>query len=123
MAREFINTDIQYGSLKITDTGYLLLKGEENFNYLADLAFSTSKKTSKTSKMIDDLKEGDQDLYLQLKELRKTIAAKRTVPAYIIFSDKSLVDMALNKPITLEEFGEIFGVGEEKKKKVWQAVY
>ena len=67
--------------------------------------------------MIDDLKEGDQDLYLQLKELRKTIAAKRTVPAYIIFSDKSLVDMALNKPITLEEFGEIFGVGEEKKKK------
>ncbi|MDC1429124.1 DNA helicase RecQ [Emcibacteraceae bacterium] len=120
MAREFINTDIQYGSLKITDTGYLLLKGEENFNYLADLAFSTSKKTSKTSKtskVIDDLKEGDQDLYLQLKELRKTIAAKRTVPAYIIFSDKSLVDMALNKPITLEEFGEIFGVGEEKKKK------
>ena len=75
------------------------------------------KQLHKTSKMIDDLKEGDQDLYLQLKELRKTIAAKRTVPAYIIFSDKSLVDMALNKPITLEEFGEIFGVGEEKKKK------
>ena len=36
---------------------------------------------------------------------------------YIIFSDKSLIDMAANRPATLDQFGDVFGVGEGKKKE------
>lgn len=117
MARAFIIADMEYGSLKITDDGFLLLKGQAQFNYCADLAFTATKKTSKAKQIVRELADEDQDLYLRLKELRKKIAAERSVPAYIIFSDKSLVDMAVNKPVTLDQFGQVFGVGEGKKKK------
>ena len=71
----------------------------------------------KAKQIVRNLADEDQDLYIGLKELRKKIAAERSVPAYIIFSDKSLVDMAVNKPVTLDQFGQVFGVGEGKKKK------
>ena len=56
-------------------------------------------------------------MYLQLKAFRKEIAAEKSVPAYIIFSDKSLIDMAEKKPVTSKEFGDVYGVGAEKNKK------
>ena len=71
----------------------------------------------KTAAAIRDLADADQDLYLKLKNLRKEIAAERSVPAYIIFSDKSLVDMAVQKPTSVDEFGDVYGVGAEKQKK------
>ncbi len=117
MARAFITADMEYGSLKITDDGYLLLKGQEQFNYCADITLTASKKPTKAKQIVRNLADEDQDLYIGLKELRKKIAAERSLPAYIIFSDKSLVDMAVNKPVTLDQFGQVFGVGEGKKKK------
>lgn len=119
MARGFIVADMEYGSLKITESGFLLLKGEESFSYRPDVTFKAAKKSSskKTRKAVSELGEEDEDLFLKLKDFRKEIAAERSVPAYIIFSDKSLIDMAVSRPATLDQFGDIFGVGAEKKKK------
>ena len=41
----------------------------------------------------------------------------RGVPAYAIFPDKALIDMAARRPANDEEFGEVFGVGKAKQKK------
>ena len=119
MARGFIVSDMEYGALKITDQGFLLLKNQDKFNYRPDVVFKVEKKSKnkKTRQAVKELAGEEQDLYLQLKSFRKEIAAERSVPAYIIFSDKSLIDMAENKPVTLDQFGEIFGVGEGKKKE------
>ncbi len=56
----------------------------------------------------------DRDLFDQLRELRRSIADEAGVPAYVIFNDRSLRDMAARKPKTREEFTEVHGVGKKK---------
>ncbi|PCI49330.1 MAG: DNA helicase RecQ [Alphaproteobacteria bacterium] len=119
MARGFVISDMTHGSLKISDKGFKLLKGEADFRYRPDVILKKARmaKTSKAKKAIPDLPEEAQGLFQALKRYRKEIAAERHVPAYIIFSDKSLVDMAINQPVTLDQFGDIYGVGAGKKEE------
>ena len=58
---------------------------------------------------------GDQTVLLDaLKELRLRLAKERGVPAYIVFPDRTLIDMARRRPRTREEFAEVNGVGAAK---------
>ncbi len=59
----------------------------------------------------------DEELFERLRQLRKTLADERNVPAYIVFSDVSLRQMARNYPSNEEEFSRINGVGEKKLKE------
>lgn len=59
----------------------------------------------------------DQNLFNQLKELRKKVAKKHGIPPYTVFMDPSLEDMTVQYPITVEEITKIYGVGEGKAKK------
>jgi ATP-dependent DNA helicase RecQ len=59
----------------------------------------------------------DEDCFEELRTLRKKIADKKGVPAFIIFGDASLHDMSYNKPQTMTEFENITGVGEKKLKE------
>ena len=59
----------------------------------------------------------DMALFEKLKELRKKIAAKEAVAAYIVFSDASLRDMCRQKPSTLDQFSAVKGVGSAKLEK------
>ena len=59
----------------------------------------------------------DKELFDQLRELRKEIAAKEGVPAYIVFSDASLRDMCRKKPASLIQFSAVIGVGSVKLEK------
>ena len=54
---------------------------------------------------------------LLLKDLRKKIADKNSIPPYVIFQDPSLVEMTLKYPVKMDELSSIFGVGEGKSKK------
>ncbi|MCD4779776.1 MAG: DNA helicase RecQ [Candidatus Omnitrophica bacterium] len=56
-------------------------------------------------------------LFDLLRIKRKELADKRGVPPYVIFSDKSLIDMCQRMPRTQNEFAEVFGVGDQKLKK------
>ncbi|MFC1599265.1 HRDC domain-containing protein, partial [Candidatus Omnitrophota bacterium] len=60
--------------------------------------------------------EVDDDLFEKLREKRTEIAQRKGVRAYIIFGDKTLIDMAMKKPLTQESFSDIYGVGEKKLK-------
>src|SRR5439155_14693358 len=60
--------------------------------------------------------ECDELLFEQLRALRRKLADERDVPAYVIFSDVSLREMAQNYPTTVSEFRRIPGVGEQKLK-------
>ena len=61
-----------------------------------------------------DLSGRDLDLLAQLKKKRLSLAKERGVPAYVIFPDKTLADMAHKRPSNLEEFAEVKGVGKSK---------
>ena len=60
--------------------------------------------------------ECDEALFERLRALRRKLADERDVPAYVIFSDVSLREMARNYPTTASEFRRIPGVGEQKLK-------
>jgi len=59
----------------------------------------------------------DDGLLDKLKKLRKEIAARESVPAYIVFSDASLRDMCRKKPVSLVQFSGVNGVGSVKLEK------
>ncbi len=61
------------------------------------------------------LSPGDQALLAALKKRRLELARERNAPAFVIFSDRTLIDMAEKRPNDPESFGAVFGVGEAKK--------
>ena len=56
----------------------------------------------------------DQGLFERLRALRKKLADERQVPAFVVFSDKALQDMAVRKPRTRDAFLDVHGVGQKK---------
>jgi ATP-dependent DNA helicase RecQ len=65
--------------------------------------------------------EIDTVLFDRLRGLRKEIAARESVPAYIVFSDATLRDMCRKKPASLPQFSGVTGVGEVKLEKYGEA--
>ena len=59
----------------------------------------------------------NEELFQELRQLRKTMADVRRVPPFVIFGDKSLQDMATYFPQSPESFGKVFGVGRHKVKE------
>jgi len=62
----------------------------------------------------------DPRLYERLRALRKKLADERKVPAFVVFSDRTLEDMAARKPRTREQFLEVHGVGQKKLEEYGQ---
>ena len=59
----------------------------------------------------------DEELFSMLKDLRKKVAKKHSLPPFVIFQDPSLEDMSIQYPITIEEMQNITGVGVGKARK------
>lgn len=59
----------------------------------------------------------DKELFERLRQLRIQIAREEHLPPYIIFSDKTLHELAIYKPKSIAAFGTIYGVGENKQAK------
>ena len=113
----FLRLDVQgYGGLAITPKGQDLVRGEESFRYRQDtLKKSRAAKRSASDLAADaDLPEADTKLLTELRALRLSFAKERGVPAYVVFTDRTLVDMARRKPVTIDEFAEVHGVGAAK---------
>ena len=132
VAAGYLRLDIAgYGGLGLTKDGRSLLGGGGGFRFRRDptgprsvtnqtkSATPRSKSAAPLAPVKADLYEADLsgkdgDLFAALKELRLNFAQERGVPAYVIFSDRTLVDMAANKPANEAEFAQVFGVGEAK---------
>ena len=59
----------------------------------------------------------DEQLFEKLRQLRRLLADRQSIPPYIVLSDKTLHALAVRRPLTLDDFGEVSGIGEYKKKK------
>lgn len=101
--------------LRVTPYGMRALRGEvrvELSKYVAH-APAEKKKTNAKQQRAMSLTP-DEQLLEQLKAVRKAVAAKAGVPAYVVFNDAALVDMVRRRPATIEEFKDVHGVGERK---------
>jgi len=73
------------------------------------------KKEAREAKVSKDSWEGvDRGLFEHLRSLRRKIADQRKVPAYIVFADTALRDMARRRPSTVKGFLRVNGVGQKK---------
>ena len=88
----------------------------EGYNDIKPKKFGISKDYYTSSSSISLTSEG-KELLLKLKEVRKRIAKEEKMPAYIIFGDKSLMQMCVYRPKTFTQMMGISGVGENKNKK------
>jgi ATP-dependent DNA helicase RecQ len=107
----------KYGCLQITKSGFKILKNENYFNY-KEIEFKKPKTTKyKKEKEIIDINDNDLKILNLLKTLRLNIAKEKSIPAFVIFPDASLIEMAKIKPKNLHEMININGVGPSKLKK------
>jgi ATP-dependent DNA helicase RecQ len=111
--------DGMFSRLVITDAGRRLLRGEI-IPQLAKPVVPMKKKEiekKRRKKREEEWAGVDEKLFDALRALRADLARSKGVPAYIVFSDKTLRDMASRKPVTVEEFAGVFGVGATKQKE------
>ncbi|MDX1346672.1 MAG: DNA helicase RecQ [Thiomicrorhabdus chilensis] len=111
----YLFQDVQHFSvLRLTESAGPLLKGK------VELQLALPKKVlSKTGRPggkspRDKLSDADRDLFEALRTLRKEIAESEEVPAYVVFGDAALVEMATHKPQDDTELLKISGLGESK---------
>ncbi|CAN5249270.1 DNA helicase RecQ [soil metagenome] len=112
-----LKKDIEtYGVVRITPKGEKYLKTPTSFMMTEDHIFdSTTQAVVVPSKGMGN--EFDEKLVKMLKDLRKKVSKKLNVPPYAVFQDPSIEDMSLKYPVTIDELGNINGVGEGKAEK------
>ena len=112
----YLDRDVEnFGLIRITPEGKKYLSRPKAFKVVEDNDF-----TEQEEEVV--LKSGaacavDPELYSILKDLRKKVAKKHTLPPYVIFQDPSLEAMATTYPITIDELQNITGVGAGKAKR------
>ncbi len=111
VAHQYIGVT-EYRGLYVTSKANQLLLGKSTMSIKERLYIGTSASRSRVV-----TKDLDQALFDALREVRYELAQAEGVPAYIIFSNKSLEDMASRLPRNEEEFLEIEGVGPVKADK------
>ena len=111
--------------LKITEAGKKVLFGHEQAQLVVIKreAYEAKnkqkkKKAAPQAPALPMVFENENDqLFEALRVLRKKLADQQAIPAYIVLSDKVLHLLASSKPVTIEAFGEISGIGEYKKER------
>ena len=101
----------EHGGLAITEKGAGVRRGESLFQFRA-----AAPRTKTRVDAADIGPAGDPGLLAALKALRLRLARERQVPAYVIFSDRALIDMAARRPRDLDGFAAVNGVGAAKLK-------
>ncbi len=110
IVRSYLSKDLDYGSLKITEAGYDVLKGSEKVSGKLEVKTKFEKKSITTINY-------DKKLFGILRTARKNIADKSGLPPYAIFPDKTLIEMAAYYPQTEKDMLNTHGVGEAKFQK------
>ncbi|TIP12924.1 DNA helicase RecQ [Mesorhizobium sp.] len=101
-----------HGGLAIAETGHALRRGEVPFQYRVEVRSRASRAKLRSDQAgTEDL---DTALLATLKAVRLRLARERQVPAFVIFSDRTLIDMAERCPRDLDAFAEVNGVGAAK---------
>lgn len=110
-----------HGGLAIAESGHALGRGEASFHYRVEVRSSTSRGKMRSAQGLAADTEGlDASLLATLKALRLRLARERQVPAYVIFSDRTLIDMTERRPRNLDAFAEVNGVGAAKLREFGQ---
>lgn len=116
--QDFLVKEGEFAVLAVTDAGRQLLRGQM-LPVLAKPVLRAKKKEIAIRSVERREKEWaqiDQGLFQILRQKRAELAREKGVPAYIIFSDRTLRDIAAKRPLSRDAFADVYGVGENKLK-------
>ncbi|MEI4473139.1 DNA helicase RecQ [Frigidibacter sp. MR17.24] len=101
----------RHGALRMTDRARPVLKGEEKVVFRRELP-APARRGGPVVKAL--VAETDAPLLSALKAKRRALAEAQGVPAYVVFADRTLIEMAEQRPATLDAMARITGVGAKK---------
>ena len=112
MGHDLVRPDPErHGALRMTDTARPILRGEAEISLRRDTLSRAATRRPAAREMVS---EEDAPLLSALKAKRRALAEAARVPAYVIFPDRTLVEMAEKRPATLDAMAGIGGVGAKK---------
>ncbi len=111
MGHDLIRPDPErHGALRMTDTALPILRGEDTIMLRKDTIANAQRRPAVKALVSDE----DAPLLSALKAKRRALAEAARVPAYVIFNDRTLIEMAETRPATLDDMARIGGVGAKK---------
>lgn len=113
MGRDLVRPDPdRFGALRMTDAARPILRGEATITLRADTLATSERVERSTARAQVD--EEDVALLTALKARRRQLAEAQGVPAYVVFPDKTLIELAEKRPRTLDEMIGVNGIGARK---------
>ncbi|AJE44746.1 DNA helicase RecQ [Celeribacter indicus] len=107
----------RHGALYMTEAAIPILKGEGTVTLRKD-TLAVARKGPVAKALVS---EEDAPLLSALKAKRRAFAEEARVPAYVVFADRTLIEMAEKRPATLDEMARIGGVGAKKLERYGEA--
>ncbi len=112
MGRDLVRPDTdRHGALRMTEAARPVLRGEAQVVLRRDTVVAADEDRPMVRAQVAD---EDLGLLALLKAKRRALAETQNVPAYVVFPDKTLIEMAEKKPATLDQMAGISGVGARK---------
>ena len=112
MGRDLVRPDPErHGALRMTEAARPVLRGEAQVTLRRDTIAAASDREPVVRAQVAD---EDLGLLALLKAKRRSLAEAQNVPAYVVFPDRTLIEMAEKKPATLDQMAGITGVGARK---------
>jgi ATP-dependent DNA helicase RecQ len=111
-----------YGTLVLTEESRTILKGERTLMLRREAERSAKSTTPKSKAALPDLPSGAQRIFEALRQWRSEIARSHGVPAYVIFHDATLREIAMARPDCLEDLGHLNGVGVKKLESYGESI-
>ncbi len=106
-----------HGTWSVTEAGRRVLKGLDKVTLRKDTLKPATRKAARAAANATALAAGgeaDTALFEALRKRRSELAKQQGVAAYVVFADKTLIDMARRKPLTSADMSSVHGVGESK---------
>ncbi len=119
LKRRMIKRDLQHGSLKMTNAGWEVLKGNEPFMGAAVSPVRSSSGGASRRRAASNAgaAEFDEELFETLRVRRNEIADEESVPAYVVCQNRSLEEMAAQLPQTSRQLLQIYGMGQSRMER------
>jgi ATP-dependent DNA helicase RecQ len=118
MVMKYLDKDIDsYGMLLLTEKGRDFLAKPYDVMFTQDHEYEEAEDDDTGYPTAGKTGAVDEELFNMLKDLRKKVSKKKSLPPFVIFQDPSLEDMSIQYPITIEELQNISGVGTGKAKR------
>lgn len=118
MGHDLIRPDAErHGALQMTEAARPILRDEATIELRQD-TIKAAKRRPAVKAMVSD---EDAPLLSALKAKRRALAEQAAVPAYIIFPDRTLIEMAESRPMTLDDMARINGIGAKKLERYGDA--